>query len=114
MEKLYDTHIIDLLRLGKSSDDISNFLEGKETNTDAFFMLDYFNLLLHKRLEKDDKQYSKFLGIEENFTMVRNDCISDKLLSLYTVKEREHKPEDVFGCPNPEEDRANLSDTPFL
>ena len=114
MEKLYDTHIINLLRIGKSSDDISNFLDGKETNIDAFFMLDYFNLLLHKRLEEDDKQYSKFLGIDENFTMVRNDSISDKLLSLYTVEEKEHKPEDVFGCLNAEEDAPNLSDTPFL
>lgn len=114
MEKLYNTHVVNLLRIGKSSHNISSFLNNDSMKIDVFFMLDYFNLLLHKRLDAKDKKYTKFLGLEENFTEVRNDSVSDKLLSLYCVAKNEDNYSDVFNCSETEADSPDLSDTPFL
>lgn len=114
MENLYDAHVVSLLKLGNSSDDISSILNNDCMKINVFFMLDYFNLLLHKRLEAEDKKYTRFLGLEENFLEARSDSISDKLLSLYCAAADRDDKADIFSHADCGSNSSVLSETPFL
>lgn len=99
----YDTSIVRMIRnnnvpIGGKS------MEG----CDVYFMLDYFDLLYHQKLEGENKVYKKFWNINDNTGEERfNYKVAKKTLSLYTKSSNPS----IFHI---EGVNAQLSEIPFL
>lgn len=103
----YDVDIVKMIRnnnIATGEDSIKDY--------DLYFMLDYFDLLFHKRLAGENKIYKDFWNIRDNYKEKGlNYKVAYKTLSLYTKKENALG--DIFKIQTGA-NQDKLSITPFL
>ena len=93
-------HVVELVR--------NNGISHRKTDgTIAFLMFDYFDTILYKELQGEDKNYLNYFSIGDTFEDDKNYKVSYKTLSLYTHFDNVVNP---FRVKNDHQ----LTDTPFL
>lgn len=103
-EQKYDTGYVQMIR----NDNVAAE-EKSIKDYDTYFMLDYFDLLCHKKLIQSDKIYTKFWNINDGHTQEEwNYKVACKTLSLYKKTDGD---EDIFEIRKGMEE---LSGRPFL
>lgn len=103
-EQKYETSHVQMIRN-------YNIAAGEESikDYDTYFMMDYFDLLCHKKLIQSEKVYNKFWNINDGHTQEEwNYKIACKTLSLYKKIDDQ---EDIFEI---KKDMDGLSSRPFL
>lgn len=103
----YRTHVLELIR--------NNGVSGVETEEKAkgktsFLMFDYFDVLLYRELDGEDKSYLGYLAITDPFGTEKDHKVSYKTLSLYQLKEAIQENQNPFSSTESKE----LSAFPFL
>lgn len=103
-EQKYDTSYVQMIRNNNVAAG-----EGSTKGYDTYFMLDYFDLLCHQKLERDDKVYNKFWNINDGQVPKEwNYKVACKTLSLYRKSDKE---ENIFKV---KKTAGGLSVRPFL
>ncbi len=106
VDERYDVEVIRMLRN-------NNIATGKESmeGHDTYFMLDYFDLLFHRSLIKENKTYQEFWNIRYQEEKNLEYKAAYKTLSLYAA--RGSGPKDIFKVQASKE-KSTLSSSPFL
>lgn len=101
---------IDIVKMIRNN----NIVIGKDgmANYDIYFMLDYFDLLFHRNLDKDEKIYREFWNIgDDQKSKIYSYKAAYKTLSLYADKETI---DEEFYKVAVDKEKTCLSSRPFL
>lgn len=98
----YSTHVVELVRNNGISVN-----DRKPNNTTVFLMFDYFDVLIYKELEGEEKNYLNYFSIGDTFEIDKDYKVSYKTLGLYRSSDDGENPFRI-------KKDCGLTDIPFL